>query len=278
MSTATLLAIGSALLHATWNLSVKTSADRDLSLIGQFAAGGVLGTIGLVVVGTPGAAAVPFLVGSAAVHVVYAAGLTGAYDSGDFSLVYPLARAGGAMIAAIGGVVLLGDHVTVWAWLAIAMVAVGLMAAVGPQPSPRSLMWCALTAATIGAYTVIDGRGSRGATSGESYGFAIIAATSIGVVSSGIVRGRGRELAADLRASWPRHLGGGACSTAAYVLVLIAVRSAPIAQVAMLRESSVVIGAFAGWVLLKEHLGGRRLAASCVMVTGLVGLVLAGST
>lgn len=42
----------------------------------------------------------------------------------------------------------------------------------------------------------------------------------------------------------------------------------------MLRESSVVIGAFAGWVLLKERLGGRRLAASCVMVSGLIGLVL----
>lgn len=146
------------------------------------------------------------------------------------------------MLAAVGGVVLLGDHVTVWSWLAIGVVAVGVLAAIGPEPSVRSLVWCALTATTIGAYTVIDGRGSRGALSGESYGFAIIAATSVGVVGSGIVRGRGRQLATDLRRAWPRHLGGGACSTAAYVLVLVAVRSAPIAQVAMLRESSVVIG------------------------------------
>lgn len=208
MNSAILLALGSALLHATWNLSIKTSADRDLSLLGQFAMSGALGAIGLAVVGLPGSAAMPFLIASAAVHIVYATALTRAYDSGDFSLVYPLA-APGAMLAAVGGVVLLGDHVTVWSWLAIGVVAVGVLAAIGPEPSVRSLVWCALTATTIGAYTVIDGRGSRGALSGESYGFAIIAATSVGVVGSGIVRGRGRQLATDLRRAWPRHLGGG---------------------------------------------------------------------
>ena len=66
----------------------------------------------------------------------------------------------------------------------------------------------------------------------------------------------------------------GACLTAAYGLVLIAVRHAPVGYVAALRESSVVIGALLGWLLLKEPLGRRRLRSSIVVAAGLVALVI----
>ena len=56
-------------------------------------------------------------------------------------------------------------------------------------------------------------------------------------------------------------------------MVLVAVRSAPVGYVTMLRESSVVIGALFGWVVLHERLGRRRLVASCVILAGLVLLV-----
>ena len=44
------------------------------------------------------------------IHVPYLAGLAAAYEHGDFSLAYPIARGGGAMLAGIGGIVLLGDE------------------------------------------------------------------------------------------------------------------------------------------------------------------------
>ena len=56
--------------------------------------------------------------------------------------------------------------------------------------------------------------------------------------------------------------------------LLVAVRFAPVGYVAVLRESSIVIGAYAGWVFLGESLGGRRLRASLVITAGLLALVL----
>ena len=56
-------------------------------------------------------------------------------------------------------------------------------------------------------------------------------------------------------------------------MVLVAVRFAPVGYVTMLRESSVVIGAFAGWLLLKERLGRHRVVSSIVMAVGMVLLI-----
>ena len=56
-------------------------------------------------------------------------------------------------------------------------------------------------------------------------------------------------------------------------LVLIAVRYAPVGYGATLRESSVLIAALLGWLVLNETLGRRRSIASAVMAAGLALLV-----
>jgi drug/metabolite transporter (DMT)-like permease len=52
------------------------------------------------------------------------------------------------------------------------------------------------------------------------------------------------------------------------------VRLAPVGYVTMLRESSIILGALAGWLLLKEHLGRHRVISSAVMATGMVLLIV----
>ena len=46
MTEATLLALGSAVLHAAWNLMIKTSNERVLAAWGQFLVGGLLACLG----------------------------------------------------------------------------------------------------------------------------------------------------------------------------------------------------------------------------------------
>src|ERR1700704_6646196 len=121
MTEATLLALGSAFLHAGWNLLIKTSDERYLTAWSQFVMGGLLFIPVLVVVGLPGTDALPYLVASSLVHVGYISALVRAYHHGDFSLAYPLARGGGALVAAIGGVVFLSDELSGLEWLAIAV-------------------------------------------------------------------------------------------------------------------------------------------------------------
>jgi drug/metabolite transporter (DMT)-like permease len=57
-------------------------------------------------------------------------------------------------------------------------------------------------------------------------------------------------------------------------MVLAAVRLAPVGYVAALRESSVVLGAAAGWLLLHERLGRVRVVSSLVVAAGLVLLIV----
>lgn len=228
----------------------------------------------LLLTGLPGTEAIPFLAVSTVVHVAYLAALVAAYSHGDFSLTYPMARGSGALLAAVGGVALLGDELGLAAWIAILVVVAGLMSLAGRHAETAEYGWALLTGLTIGAYSVVDAEGAR-RTAGVSYAITLMVLTAIGLSAWGLVRGRGPALVASMSGQWRRYLVAGACATLAYTLVLSAVRHAPVGYVAMLRESSIVIGAAVGWVVLDERLGARRVASSVLIAAGLGLLVLA---
>jgi drug/metabolite transporter (DMT)-like permease len=269
---ATFLALGSAALHAAWNLLVKTSSDRLIAAWGLYVTGGILFLPVFLVVDRPGADALPFLAVSSVVHVVYIVALTRAYQHGDFSFAYPLSRGGGALFAAIGGVLFLGDTLSGPAWLAIAVVVGGLASLVRPGVSRVALLWAGLTAAMIGTYTTLDAAGAR-RSSGFGYGVALVLGAGILLTAAIVASGRGARLRPAVRAEWRRFVVGGVCSTLAYSMVLAGTRLAPVGYVAALRESSVILGAAAGWLFLHERLGRARIASALVVTAGLVLLV-----
>lgn len=277
MILATALALLAAALHATWNLLLKTApdAERDLTSWGLYLVGGVLVIPFVVALGGPGLASVPWLALSGLVHVAYIVGLVSAYQHGDFSLAYPLARGGGALVAALGGALLLGDDLPWPAWVAIAVVAGALISLVGRGVSLWSVRGALLTAAAIGTYTLIDAHGSRVSTDSLAYGLSTTSTAAVGVSLVFLARGRHRALVAAWPHHWPRWVVAGACLATAYTMVVVAVRYAPVGYVAMLRESSVVLGAFLGWRFLHESLGGRRLVSSLVILAGMLGLIAA---
>ena len=271
---ATLLALAAALLHATWNLFVKTSDDRELAAWGQWLAGAVLFAPVVVVAGVPDRDSWPFLGASSLVHVVYIYALVRAYHHGDFSLAYPLARGGGAVVAAVLAALVLDDGLPFGAWLAIAVVAFGLASLIRPGTARNEIAYALLTAVFIGTYTVIDAAGSRRTDDGFTYACLLMVTSAIAVSAVALTRGRGSDLVASLGTQWPKYAVAGACVTGAYGLVLVAVKHAPVGYVATLRESSVVIGALMGWLLLHEPLGRHRLMSSAVVTIGLVALVV----
>ena len=279
MILATGLALAAALLHATWNLLLKTAPDedRDLSSWGIFLVGGLLVLPVVVVLGGPGAASVPWLALSAVIHIGYVIGLVAAYRHGDFSLAYPLARGTGAVVAALGGRLLLGDRLPALAWVAIVVVAAGLVGLVGREVTSTTVRDALLTGLAIGSYTLADARGARLSPNPVAYGLVTTSAAAAAVSVAFLVRGRGPALVAAFPRHWRRWAVGGVCTAVAYAMVMVATRHAEVGYVAMLRESSVVLGALIGWRVLHEPMGGRRLAASAVVLSGLVGLVVARS-
>jgi len=269
--TATLLALGAAVLHAGWNLAVKQSGDRFISLWGQFFVAGVLCSIMLVAVGGLPGAGWKWAALSGCVHLPYCWFLARAYDHGDFSLVYPVARGGGALLAAIGGLLLLHDHLSPLGITAIVIVALGLFLLAGRARGPE-LVSALAVAMAIGVYSVSDAKGIR--ASNGAYVFASFIGTMTSTSVFGLATGRGPRMVTAMRANWRRFTAIGIAATVTYGMVELAFQRAPVGYVTALRESSVVLAAFAGTRMLHEHAGVKRIIASLVVLSGLILLVV----
>jgi drug/metabolite transporter (DMT)-like permease len=269
---ATILALAAAGLHAAWNLVAKRSTDRVSALSAQFIVGGLIGAVVLVVTrDLPAAAWGPAMV-TGAVHVPYLLLLAAAYEHGDFSVAYPVARGSGAVLAALGGVALLDDDLSAVGVLAVLTVAAGMfLLAVGA--SADQLVTALAVGVTIGVYTVNDSRAVR--SFGVTYPFAAFAAIGIAMSIYVVVTGRRARLAATMSDGWLQWTMTGAMAVLAYVLVMIAVRRAPVGYVAALRESSVLLAAFLGNRYLDEGAVHRRTFAAVVILAGLFLLVAA---
>jgi len=268
---ATVLALIAAVLHATWNLLAKRASAPFVALWGQFA---VAGAVGIVVVigggGLPadawGAAAV-----TGVIHVPYLAGLARAYEAGDFSLAYPIARGGGALLAGVGGIVLLDDELNPLAVCAIVTITAG-MALLAAGAHRRQVVTALLVAVTIGAYTLNDAAAVR-EVGGNLYPLAVFTTSGLAVSIYGVVTGRGGELVAALPRAWRQFVLTAALAIVTYTLVLAAVQRAPVGYVAALRESSVLLAAFLGTRYLAEGELRRRTVAAAVILGGIVLLV-----
>ena len=250
---------------------MKQSGDRFIALWGQFAIAGALSLV-VVVVGGGIPASGWFWAGlSGCIHLPYCWFLARAYDQGDFSLVYPMARGGGALLAAIGGVLLLGDHLGWLGFVAVGMVALGLFLLAGRVRGPE-LTAALVVAVTIGAYSVVDAQGIR--TSHTAlYALATFAATGTVLTVFGVASGRRPAMAVALPVHWRRYTVIGLVSCLTYGMVQLAFERAPVGYVTAIRESSVLLAAFAGSRVLGEGGGRQRFIAASVVLAGLVLLV-----
>jgi len=273
MLTATILALVAAVLHAAWNLSVKQSvSDRFIALWGQFFFAGVLSAVVLVIGGGIPARGFVWAAMSGLAHVPYCIFLAKAYNVGDFSRAYPIARGGGALLAGIGGIVLLGDTFTPIGVVGMGVVATGLITLAGRGASAQVFVALAV-AATIGVYSVIDAKGIRSVDT-PLYAAASFMCITVTTTIYALGTGRAGEMVVAARTYWRRFLILGIASSITYALVQIAFEHAAVGYVTCLRESSVVIAAFVGARYLGEGQALRRTAAAIVVVVGLLLLVL----
>lgn len=276
MLLATVLSLGAAVLHAGWNFVAKRAdGDRYMVLWAQFFIAGViclpLAIGNHVLYGMP-AEAYLFAALSGLVHLPYAWTLARAYTIGDFSVSYPVARGGGAALAAIGGVVFLSDDLTPWHVAGIAVVVAGLsILAVGA--SAHHIAIALTVAVTIGAYSVLDAAGSRAKDDTIAYIFLTMVAGGLANTVFALGTGRRHDMAAVLRTRWRISLVTGIATTITYGMVVVAFRLAPVGYVTALRESSVVLAALAGWKLLGEGDHRRRIAAASIVLVGILLLV-----
>jgi drug/metabolite transporter (DMT)-like permease len=277
LSSILLLPLIAAALHATWNALVKTAADRLATIAFISLATSLIGLAMLPFVALPPAAAWPYIALSMALKYAYYLFIYFAYRAGDLSLVYPLARGLAPLLVAGGAALFAGEMLSapalagvLIACFGISSLTLGNLRQLRGAPLPFAL--AAGTSVIIAAYTVCDGIGVRLAH--DTFGFiAVLSLLEFPVVLVAIGLRR-HKLAATVRSNWRYGMTAGLCSGVAYGLVVYAAAYAPMSIVSALRETSVIMAALIGTLLLGERPWQDRVAASA-LVAGGVGLMTA---
>jgi drug/metabolite transporter (DMT)-like permease len=282
---ALVLVLAAATFHATWNLLAKRVGDGGAIFVWLFGSLAMLiyAPLAVVVVLLErshfGPEAFVFMFGSGVLHLGYFVFLQRGYAVGDLSLVYPLARGTGPLLATVAAVVLLGERPGVVALLGIGLIATGVFLLTAEPGSTRKAGWGTgvvyglLTGAFIAAYTIWDKHAVSALLIPPLLQSWVTTMVTTGLLTPLALGRRGEVLA-----MWREHkieaLGVAVLSPLSYILVLTALVFTPVSYVAPAREISILIGAAMGARLLAEGDVRRRLAAAGVMVLGILALAL----
>lgn len=272
------LVLAAALLHALWNIAAKQARHGAEGGQGEQLAFQMACALAVALLWAPAglyasAAELPrwgwpqwgAVLLSAAVHLAYFSALLSGYAKADLTVVYPVARGAGPLLAALGAVLLLGERPGLAGCAGIAAIVLGVLLVSGLlRRKPISaqlaagLRWGLLTGLLIASYTVIDAWAiKRLAMQPLAFDYwcnllrvPLLLPLLLWLSPPGSLRRVWRD---ERRAV----LIVGAASPAAYILVLWALQTAPLAAVAPARECSMLFAALIGGHLLRE---GDRLA------------------
>ena len=268
-----LVVVGAGALHACWNAIAKQAGDQLMAfgLIGVASAAG--GAALLAVSGLPARAALPYAVTSAAIHTGYNLALLNTYRLGAFNHTYPLARGTSPLLVAAGAYLLAGERLSPLALAGVCVLAAGLMSltlSAGrlTRDELPAVLAALLTGLTIASYTVTDGLGVR--QSHDPWAYAGVLFLLQGPVMAVIAAARRPARQWLVAAHAGPGLLAGLLALAAYGIVLWAQTRAPLAEVAAIREISVVFAALIGMIFLRERFGLRRTAAAAVIAAGII--------
>jgi multidrug transporter EmrE-like cation transporter len=272
-----------ALCHAIWNLEAKRAANSR-HFVWLYSAASLLiwaPAVAWVLVHAHaglGARALLALGGTAVLHLLYSLALQAGYRVADLSIVYPVARGSGPLLSFAGAALLFGERPGPLALSGLALIVAGIVLVADLNHSLRrgalpGLLWGGCTGACIAAYTLNDGWAVKAlAVSPFLIDFAGNSFRVL-VLSRPALANR-----VELLQEWQRYrrpvLTVAVLGPLGYLLVLFAMRSAPISHVAPARELATLVGTWFGARLLGEQAAAQRLAGALCIVAGVISLAL----
>jgi drug/metabolite transporter (DMT)-like permease len=290
--TALALVLVAAIVHAGWNLSAKRVRDGGARFVFLYYTTSAVLFVPIVAVSLivepqrPQWSWLLAAVVTAFFHVLYGIVLQRGYAVGDMSVVYPVARGTGPLLSVLAAVLLLGERPGPIGLAGAFLVIAGVLVISTGKPeahltSPEHTLarrkgvgYGLLTGVTIAGYTLWD------AHSVTTLAVPPVIYFGAGAVVQSVLLApyalRDRPAVAGL---WRNHrrdiLVVGLFSPLAYLLVLFAMRMAPVSLVAPARELSIVFGGVAAWLMFGEPNVVRRLSGSLVVLAGIAAIAAA---
>ncbi len=282
-SIALILILVSAGIHATWNLFAKRLPGGAegiwlFTTIAAIAFAPIAVGVAIASDYRPGGVDWLFLAGTGVLQTGYFIVLRRGYATGDLSVVYPLARGTGPLMAILLAVLLIGERPGPLTIAGAAVVTAGTYLLATPLRGSRdnraAVRLGIATGLIIGCYTAWDGY-AVGTLNIPP--LVVIWFADAGRVLLLLPIALRRKDA--IRAAWQSHrleaASIGVLSTVSYLLVLLAMTIAPVSSIAPAREVSIVAGTVLGMLVLREPVGPRRLVASAVIALGVVLVAVA---
>lgn len=278
------LLVLSALCHAGWNLLVKNNDKKFIIMWWGILLGSILGLPILILHWPIPPQIWPFAVISALIETIYDATLATAYQKEDFSVVYPIARGGAPALLGLWAILFLKETPSLVGIIGLLILTAGLMI-VGSSKwwserkkgigSAAGIGLAFLVALMISIYSVIDGAGVK-FMDAASYSVLVFILNAIFVIPV-ITKLYGWQAVREVgRNHWRQVTAISFLDLGSYMLVLISFTLAPVAYVGAIREISIVFGALAGWLWLKETFGYVRVIGAAIIFAGILIILTAG--
>jgi drug/metabolite transporter (DMT)-like permease len=286
--TALALLLIAAALHATWNLLVKRAREKQIFTWCALLVGAICFAPLLVQVVSFPLSILPYVISSAIFEATYYFVLIRAYQNGDFSLVYPMARGSAPVLLTIWTILFLGERPRLYGLIGIGLLILGLIIVGGKswwtlrslRKTSSSLSSSALVlalgvACCISIYSAIDGAAVH-QVAPLPYTVLIIALSGLLLTPAVLSRYGSQAIITEWRTNWPRIILVGILSLLSYMLVLLAYSIARVSYAGSIREISVVFAALLGWRWLGEDFGMIRVIGAVFIFAGILVIALAG--
>lgn len=271
------LVLLATVMHAIWNGMVKNHPDKVIAVSAIVFGHIPLAIIAIILLPTPAPDCIPYIIASAIVHQGYQWYLLSAYQIGDLTKVYPIARGFGPLVATLISILVLGLVLKNLIILSILLICIGIMILGLKDKENKTfkvLQLSLLTGFFIGLYSIVDGYGARASLSPivyMSWSF-ILSAILFPIVlriknHKNIIQNvfnRGKQI------FWI----GGTLSYIIYVIVVWAFTKAPIPLVGALRETSIFFSILIGFFFLKEKITTIKIISIFLIIIGVIGIKL----
>jgi drug/metabolite transporter (DMT)-like permease len=278
------LLLVAAMMHTTWNLLVKRAKEKQVFIWCALIAGIIIFSPLLLTSPISLISIWPYLLSSALVEAIYYITLIRAYENGDFSLVYPMARGAAPAFLLVWATFFLGERPRLLGIVGIILLVFGLIIVGGKtwwtlrktSGFSKSALALALgVAICISIYTAIDGAAVHH-VSPLPYTVLVIALATIFITPAVMKRYGNDAILEEWRVNWIRIILVGLFTLLAYILALKAYSITRVSYAGSVREISVVFAAFVGWRWLGENFGVIRMVGSIFIFVGILVIAFIG--
>ena len=266
-----LAALGSALLHATWNAAVKSTGQHTAVMTGQMLVAGLVGLPVLFFVDFLRWESSVWIAASALFNVMGIKAILRAYDHGEFGLVYPMSRAIMIMLVVPLSTLLAHERLSTGAMLGIALIIAALAllamsARHGQNLSRQVLIWTGVGGVLSACSVLIDANGIR--QSGSPFAYGCLTAI-FNAANMAWQQRRLPGLVATIRRHAHVTLWTGVLSMVSYLLIVWVFSKASIAGAAALRDTSSVFAVLIAMVFMKEAISRIKLLAVALAIAAI---------